>query len=283
MMAAHPSPGYQADWLNGWMAALGVTVLVTDARLAWTDDPVPHAWFDHPADEFPAVLFAALPTLEDLAESPLARNRPGLPELKRNLDFDVYQQRAAYERATGAVALGCTVTDLAEPDATTGLPHSPFDPSAPRGITLWQRALTCREAIDGPDAVARSLAGLGDRVTANGLGFDIRRLSPRAENTDNLVDPVVELLAFAALELFPTRGDGRRATTRGWTGPGMRAGAFTWGTWDELLDRWGIDAWLDRLYTGEHLPAPPVRFEVVPYQPTGSSDVTRGLASRRLP
>ena len=32
----HEAPGLPADWLNGWLAAIGVTVLIPGARLRWT-------------------------------------------------------------------------------------------------------------------------------------------------------------------------------------------------------------------------------------------------------
>lgn len=281
-MPVHFAPGLQADWLNGWLAGIGVTVALPDARLAWTPDPVPYAYFDHPEGDFAAALFQALPTPEALQASPLARKLAGHPELKRTVDLDVFTDRAAYERETGSTAIGCTITDLVEVDDRDGLPHSAFDPSVPKGITLWERAMTCRDAIVDAKMVDRTLAGLGERIKANGLGFDVRRLSTRAENTDNLVDPVVEILVFVALELFPIRGDGQRSSVRGWTGPGLRPGAFRWAAWEEPLDRWGIDAWLDRFHAGEHLEAPVATFESLPYQPTGKGDRTRAFASRRV-
>ena len=62
----HEAPGLPADWLNGWLAAIGVTVLIPGARLCWTDDGVPSAVFetDEPVD-LAKVVADALPTLRD--------------------------------------------------------------------------------------------------------------------------------------------------------------------------------------------------------------------------
>lgn len=283
-MPVHPTPGLPADWLNGWLAALGVTVILPDARLAWSEDPVPHAVVHHPTDHLAQHLLGALPTVEDLGRLAIARHL-GHAELKRNVPLAVYQERARYARTTpsGPTShlLASTLTDLIVEIDEASLPHSPFDVPVPRGITLWERAVSCRETITGREAVEAALEGRGQRVRLNGLAFDIRRVASRAENTPNLVVPIVELLAFAALTLFPIRGDGRREQTRGWSDRASRRGSFTWGTWTEPLDRWAIDAWLDRLYAGRR-PRATARFTTVPYQPTGSADVTRGYATERV-
>lgn len=280
-MARYPAPGLPADWLNAWLAAIGVTVLFPETRLAWSGDVVPYAVFDHTGRDLPGELFDRLPTVDDLAESPIARHLPNGPELKRNVTLEAFQQRARRERTYGRNALASTVTDLTDRAEQETLPHSPFDVPVPRGLTLWERAVACREAIPDSAAVAATLNGRGQRVTLNGLGFDVRRIDARAENITNMVLPTVEMLAFAALDLFPVRGDGRRDRTRGWTGPALRKGAFTWGTWSDPLDRWAIDTWLDRFHADER-PRAGSRFATVPYQPTGSSDVTRAYATERL-
>lgn len=284
-MPVHPALGLPADWLNGWLAALGVTVVLPDARLAWSEDPVPHAVVHHPAGDLAGSLLAALPTVEELGRLAIARHLPGHPELKRNVPLAVYRERARYARTTptGTTShlLASTLTDLIVEIDEERLPHSSFDVTAPKGITLWERAVSCCEAIAGREAVEAALQGRAERLKMNGLGFDIRRLAPRAENTPNLVLPTVEVLAFAALALFPIRGDGRRERTRGWSDRASRRGSFTWGTWTEPLDRWAVDAWLDRLYAGRR-PRATARFTTVPYQPVGKQDRTRGYATERV-
>ena len=34
-------PGLPAEWINGWLAAVGTTVLDSELRLSWTMDPSP--------------------------------------------------------------------------------------------------------------------------------------------------------------------------------------------------------------------------------------------------
>lgn len=278
-MPMHHAVGLPADWLNAWLAAIGITVVLPDARLAWSTDPLPHAVVHHPSERLGPALYEALPTTEELGAVSIARTLSGHPELKRNVSLNAYRSRADHERQTNGWTLASTVTDLTS-DAERQLPHSPFDVPAPRGITLWQRAVACREAIGDATVVDATLRGRGARVALNGLGFDIRRLDSRAENTTNLVLPVVELLAFTGLALYPVRGDGRRDRTRGWAGPVLRRGSFTWGVWSEPLDRWAVDAWLDRFYAGRPTGSTAV-FRTVPFQPTGSADVTRAYATER--
>jgi len=45
------APGLTADWLNAWLAAIGVTVLVPGIRLGWSADPLPVAHFDIPVGD----------------------------------------------------------------------------------------------------------------------------------------------------------------------------------------------------------------------------------------
>jgi len=99
---------------------------------------------------------------------------------------------------------------------------------------------------------------------------------------DVYADPVVELLAFAVLPLFPTRGDGRWIRQRLWTDSSTRRGAFHWIAWRPALDRWGIDALLD-------LPPQDIsgltlaKYRVVPYQPSARADTTRAYFAERVP
>ena len=73
----HETPGLPADWLNGWLAAIGVTVLVPGTRLCWTDDGVPSAVLEteQPVD-LPKVVAEALPTCADCAYVPLCGADP---------------------------------------------------------------------------------------------------------------------------------------------------------------------------------------------------------------
>ncbi len=285
------APGLTADWLNGWLAAIGATVLVPGLRLGWADEAVPFAVYesDDHLDVVPAIS-RALPTAESLGRSTIARKRPGEHHaFERHVTLDAYRERAELERREGGGHLAASVSDL-RVDADHGnLDHGAFDPAAP-GTTgpLWTRAEACQRklSMDQRESyVNASLLGNGHRMKVNGLGFDARRLATGVHDGslgEKYADPVVELMVFAALVLFPTRGDGRQIRQRGWQDRSTKRGAFCWSAWRPFLDRWGIDAFLDlgsRL-DGEFVLA---RYRVVPYQPSAIADTTRAYFAERVP
>jgi len=269
--------GWSADWLNGWLAAIGATVVLDGARLSWVGAARPVAVLHNGGDDLAAALHEALPTEEDLGRSSSARTLPGLPELPRNYGSKVFAARSRHARQHDDWSLGPAATDLGEVDVGEHLPHGPFDVPMPRGVTLHERVVSCRSEIDGPDVVRASLQGTPVLARTNGLGFDARRLEQGITDKGKiLVDPVVEVLAWCALRLFPVVVERGRVRARGWTGPATRAGSFRWGVWAEPLDRWAIDALIDARRWQRPL------FETVPYQRSGSSDVTRAYASRQV-
>lgn len=294
MSGEETAPGLRADWLNGWLAAIGATVLVPGLRLAWTDEPVPAACFAVASGEPAArVIGAAFPTVEDIGRLAIARHVDGTSEFPRTVTLDAYRDRARLERQTGGCSLAASVTDLtADPKKLGNLPHSPFDPPMPQGITLWQRLQACRATLaDDPGAaVEATLSGRATRVDGNGLGFDYRRLGSGVQpkgRTGMLVDPVVETLAFFGIGLFPARGGSDGERFRGWTLRSTRRGAFRWPVWAGSLDRWAIDALLDQAEAARGRPALCGRlgihawYQSVPYAPLTSADVTRAYASER--
>ncbi|MCZ7537436.1 MAG: hypothetical protein M5T61_17020 [Acidimicrobiia bacterium] len=289
-MREEHAPGLVVDWLNGWLAALGITALLPEVRLSWTGGAVPHAGYLLPADAPPLaeLVAAAMPTLDEIDELAIARRRSGCAEFTRNVSLGVYAERAQIARATGDWSLSATLTDLVTQIPRDGLPHSPFDPPVPKGITIWQRLRSCREAVTGVEDVECSLMRLGRRIGNNGLGFDARRLVAGVRQGGPQVDPVIEVLAFFGVACFPARGTGREARARGWLGPGRRPGSFRWCSWAPALDRWAIDALLDlaprarddtalarRLGIGEW-------YLTVPFRPLGPSDVTRAYGAERF-
>ncbi|MDA8312484.1 MAG: hypothetical protein M0Z46_18125 [Actinomycetota bacterium] len=283
MTTCHEAPGLTADWLNGWLAAIGATVLVPQLSLRWTDEVVPSAVFQGDVADVVQAVADALPTEASLDESVIARSRDGFLDFSRNVSLEAYRERAAVERETHSSLLAASVSDLREDADLANLEHGAFDPPAPRGETLWSRARKCAGVIPVDQRVQwvrQSLEGLGQRRPLNGLGFDARRLVGSADPSEVFADPVIELLCFEALALFPTRGDGRRRIfERGWTNRQTRRGAFEWAAWRPLLDRWAIDAFLDiaepdrRDVIG--------RWTVVPYQPRGD-ETNRAYFAERL-
>ncbi|MGH9224434.1 MAG: hypothetical protein ACRD2W_11800 [Acidimicrobiales bacterium] len=289
-MAEQEAPGLTVDWLNAWLAAIGVTVLVPGVRLRWTDDPVPLALFvlrdgSPPLSERVA---AAIPSLDDLQRLAIARWRQNRSELSRHVSLIAYADRSSMARACGDTSLSSSVTDLIADVPSDGLPHSPFDPPVPKGITLWERLVACRNATDGaPTSVSATLAGRGRRIASNGLGFDARRLVAGVRDAEKRVDPLLEVLAFFGTSLFPMRGNGAESRARGWTGPPSRLGAFQWCAWLPALDRWAIDALLD-LALGLSPRGARARclgisawYRTSPYRALGSSDVTRAYGAVR--
>ena len=288
MTVRHEAPGLPADWLNGWLAAIGVTVLIPGARLRWTDDGVPSALFetDEPVDLAKRVE-DALPTSQTLTRSAIARTLPRMEhDFSRNVTLAAFRERAGVERRNGEGILAASVSDLSAELKPDNLEHGAFDPPAPRGETLWSRATACARALATADLAERvrdTFEGSGRREALNGLGFDARRFPAGMHAArDVYADPVVELLAFAALPLFPTRGDGRRIRQRRWTDSSTRRGAFQWIAWRPALDRWAIDALLDLLPRdiGKLTLA---KYRVIPYQPAARADTTRAYFAERVP
>jgi hypothetical protein len=284
----HEAPGLPADWLNAWLAAIGVTVLVPGTRLRWTDAAVPFAVFEtnQPAD-LATLVADALPTAETLARAAIARTLPGTQhDFSRNVTLAAFGERAAVERRVGGGILAASVSDLSADLNPDSLEHGAFDPPAPRGETLWSRATACAQALATTDIAGRvrdTFSGSGRREALNGLGFDARRFPAGMHAArDVYADPVIELLAFAALPLFPTRADGRRVRQRLWTDGSTRRGALQWIAWRPALDCWGIDALLDlppRDVSGSSL----VKYRVIPYQPSARADTTRAYFAERVP
>jgi len=288
------APGLAADWLNGWLAAIGVCMLLPEARLRWTDEPVPTACFLLAGDApLPEAVASALPSAEQLQRLAITRHLDGRRELPRKVTLAAYLDRVAVERQTRDYTLSSTLTDLVPDQHTDDLPHSPFDPTVPKGITLWERVMKCRQAVEDPVTdLDATFAGKGRRVAANGLGFDARRLVAGVQAHDKRVDPLVELLAFLAMPLFPMRGNGQRADqarARGWEGPPGQTGAFRWCAWSAYLDGWAIDALIDLLPSARKERPVAKRLGItawyrsVPYRQLSTSDTTRAYGAEADP
>jgi hypothetical protein len=269
--------GLPADWLNGWLAAVGVTVLLPNTRLGWTDDPIPFARFDGPPD-LPSALWAALPSRDDLSRLATAGH-------ERRVSLDAYRTAARSARSAPRGAdwsLGSTLSDLREPLPLDGCLHSPLDPGAPRGITFTERVVACRDAVKDADQIAASLDGTGRRVVGMGLGFDVRRMRTGEQTAKLWIDPVVEMLAWAGMAFAPFRGNGFKCRARGWG-----TGGFGWCAWSPMLGRWAIDTLLDELAAVGPTPASLVRlgvtgrWESVAFE-ASPSDATRAFGSRRI-
>ena len=312
-MNSRECPGLPAEWVNGWLAAVGTTVLDPDIKLSWTSDPSPIAVLHHTENDPAVAVSEAWPDKKRLEEMPLARDHEGCAALERKVPVEVFVERVNASRGhSDAWTLTSSLTDLALDSGKAA--HAPFDPAGPGTIKwLHHRLLKVYEHIPHHDpagvaeVVEEALDGISVPVRDNGLGFDISRLPDRAHEGGGLimVEPVVEVLAFFGLALLPVRGDGirkrqERARQRGFGIGGRREGEFAWPAWRQPLDRWGIDALLDAWHQtwkprkvssglkwhtcesdwgkiGVH-----AGWETRSYRPTASADSTRGFSSERI-
>lgn len=292
-MVHHIARGLPADWLNAWLAAIGVTVLVSDARLGWTDDPVPRARFSVPDGHDLATLIAnALPTTTRIEEMAFAG-------LNQSVSPDDYHDAAQRARESSDDTLAVVVTDLAGSASGEALVKGNFNVGMEGKESLDRRLLRCRRDLPDGEALTRlaadTLDGRGRRTNANGLGFDYRRLAgPVPEEALRTADPLIECLCFFGTTLFHTRGNGHRLHQRGWPDRATRRHGFLWPTWRPALDRWAIDGLLDLAYAAfKNGAGRPTRladlghwglnglYGSVPFEKAGRS-VTKGYAAERL-
>ena len=251
-------PGLCADSVLGWLAAVGTTVLDKRLRLHWTTDAAPFAVLSSNKDPFNTLFDAWLDGVL-LNDMPISPNwMRGSQPMKRNVPVESFRERAKMARRhRHSWVLSSTMTDLQVGKGGI-VEHGPFDPPVPQGLTLHDRLLnlhkTLAKSLRKP--FMDSLLGQAPRVQGNGLGFDHARLGSLADETDRrLIDPVVEVLAFFGLSLFPVRGDGvdvrpelQKGRQRGWLpfdDNGTTIQRFVWPAWSQPLDSAGIDALLD--------------------------------------
>ena len=288
-MSTFRAVGLRGNWLNGWLAAIGVTVLLPGTRLSWSSDVIPTASFEHEGD-LADDLAGAIPSEEDINDLTIARHHSkSAVELPRRVDPDAFADRARLARASRDGSLETTITDLVVEDGGW-CAHAPFDPPVPKGLTLHERLSTVRAAIDGDvhSAIEDSLCGRARRSQGNGLGFDALRFASGVQaQADVAIDPIVELACFYGTLLLPVRGGGSTIRQRGWTQRTLRRHAFAWPVWQPPLGRWAIDGLLDIAWSGQPLTALKVwgisgLFGSVAQQPRSRSDVSRAYASERL-
>ena len=293
-------PGLPGGWINGWLAAVGATVLDARLRLHWTAGGAPLAVLSAAEVDPIAAIVESWPDAALLSRLPIAKDWKGVGEFRRKVPVDAFAARARAARGDPyAWTLSSTMTDLCVNEAGE-VAHAPFDPAGPGTIKwLHHRLVKVNEHVE-PTAgrIGDSLAGRAVRVKDNGLGFDQTRLGSQADDGSIWVDPVVEVLAFFGLALLPVRGLGAdrrldrfadvRERQRGW-----RKGSesrdprrFHWPAWEQPLDTSGIDALLDAwnpkkrhtwTLVGVH-----AGWQAVPFQRRATADTTRAYGAERL-
>ena len=294
-------PGLPASWVNAWLAAIGVTVLAPCLRLHWTAEDAPVAVLSSAGLDPVEALVAAWPDEAFLRELPLAESWNGAGVLERKVSVEQFVARVGKARGHPfAWTLSSTMTDLSI-DENGEVAHAPLDPAGP-GTTKWLHSRLLRtHELAGPVSEERlrgSLLGQADRVKSNGLGFDCTRLGSLADASDLWIEPMVELLAFFGLAVFPVRGRGvdRRLSRlgdpderqRGWRkAPGSNEPRrLVWPAWRQPLDAAGVDALLDGWNPwhkqtwaafGVH-----AAWRSVRYQRRGSADNTRAIGAEVL-
>ena len=298
-MSESVCPGLPAGWVNGWLAAVGATVLDPRLRLHWTEEDTPVAVLSSESHEPAAALVESWPTRELMDDLPIAADWRNACKLERQVTVDDFRGRAMEARGIPASwTLSSTMTDLSV-DQNGKVAHAPFDAAGPGTIKwLHYRILRLHKKVGPPEPsrLRASLMGQASRIKDNGLGFDQSRLGSLAGKTDPWVAPVVELLAFFGLALLPMRGRGadRRERgnpderQRGWRNPpgSDEPREFVWPAWKQPLDAWGIDALLDvwnpwRRATwrsaGVH-----AGWHSVRYERRAKADATRAIGAKRL-
>ncbi len=292
--------GLPASWVNAWLAGIGVTVLDPRIQLRWTEEDTPVAVLSSVELDPVEALVEAWPKVAFLNDLPIAQNWNGAGELKRRVPVEQFVARVRCARGhPHAWTLSSTMTDLSV-EQNGEVAHAPFDPAGPGTIKwLHHRLLKVHNAIGQvcEDRLRSSLLGQANRLQNNGLGFDSTRLGSLADASDPWIEPVIELLAFFGLAVFPVRGRGvdRRfgrhgdpdERQRGWQKvQGTKERRFVWPAWRQRLDSAGIDALLDswnprrkQTWTilGVH-----AAWESVQFQRRGKNDNTRGIGARLL-
>ena len=293
-------PGLPASWINGWLAAVGATVLDDRIRLRWTMEGEPLAVLSAAEVDPVDALAESWPDKAMLADLPIAERWNSAGVLRRKIPVDAFIARARAARSHRYCwTLSSTATDLCV-DEDGDVAHAPFDPAGP-GTVKWlhHRLMKLHQRVEPSEArIRESLAGWAVRVNDNGLGFDQTRLGSQSDKTSMWIDPVVEELAFFGLAILPVRGDGgdrqldRRADVtgrqRGWrTTAGSRSPRrFHWPAWRRPLDSAAIDALLDawrpdRKSTWSRVEVH-AGWRSVQFERRSSADTTRGFGAERL-
>jgi len=289
--------GVPASWINGWLAGVGATVLDSRIRLHWSEDTNRAVLTALDVDPLES-LAASWPSQELIADLPIARDWEDAGKLDRNVTTEVFAQRACAARNhPQSWALSSTMTDLCV-DKSNAVRAAKFNPPAPRGFTLHDRVTAAHRLVEDPSRarILASLMGEAAREKVNGLGFDQSRLGSLADNSNPWTDPVVELLAFFGLAIFPMRGSDQRlgklssgdARQKGWqkSSDGGTSRSFHWPAWSQPLDVDGIDALMDVWDSRKRSQWPLVgvhaAWRTLEFESRTDKDVTRAFGSERL-
>lgn len=295
--------GLPAEWLTGWLAAIGITKLEPRIELSWTPGAKPRAVLSGTVDIVGSLL-ASWPSEERIQDMPIATEWEDTATMdKFNVPVEVFQERVqASLQHRDAWTLSSTMTDLFvhEKKKVKLTSNSRFNVRKGGGGTIYPRLVKLTQNLDISKArIQASLNGTGQHVSAYGLGFDL----PSLYLSDTVIsagqtDPAISILAFFGLSLFPCGGNGvpepkknagksRRNNlfTRGWGNDKDGQFAFFWPAWSKPLDYYAIDALLSLWDPGRkdewELLGITQALQTVPFVAEGS-DRRIGYGSRKI-
>ena len=178
-------PGLPGAWINGWLAAVGATVLDARVQLHWTTDGAPLAMLSASEVDPVAALVESWPDATLLSGLPIAEDWMGTSGIQRKVLVGAFVERARAARGHPySWTLSSTMTDLCV-DEHGEVAQAPFDPAGP-GTIKWLHHRLMKVHGHVEPAVGRirdSLTGRAVRVKDNGLGFDQTRLGSQADET----------------------------------------------------------------------------------------------------
>ena len=291
--------GVPANWINSWLAAVGATVLDARVRLHWTDGNI--AVLSAEDDDPISLLASSWPSEKMLFELPISSRWKDAGVMERKIMVDVFQRRVRAARGhPQSWTLSSTLSDL-NVDKNGEVAHAPFDPPGP-GTVKWLhhrlRKIHLHVTEPAPERIRASLVGEAPRVKDNGLGFDLTRIGSGADRTDCWTDPILEVMAFFGLALFPMRGAGvdarrpgagfDRGRQRGWrrTSGSGNTRSFHWPMWSQRLNADGIDALLDAWDPAKkgkwNLLGVHAGWKSAAYKTSSTSDPTRAYGAERI-
>ena len=159
-------PGLPGTWINGWLAAVGATVLDARIRLHWTTHGAPLAVFSAAEVDPVTALVESWPDAALLSGLPIAKSWKGAGDVQRKVPVEAFAARARAARGHPYCwTLSSTMTDLCV-DEHGEVAHAPFDPAGPGTIKwLHHRLMKVHEHVEPAAGRLRdSLTGQAVRV-----------------------------------------------------------------------------------------------------------------------
>ena len=136
-------PGVPAEWINGWLAAVGATVLDPRIRLHWTTDGAPLAVLSAAEIDPVDALVESWPDITLLSDLPIAENWKGAGKVQRKVPVKAFVERTRAARGHRySWTLSSTMTDLCV-DKNGEVAHAPFDPAG----RMWGAGYGCRRGL----------------------------------------------------------------------------------------------------------------------------------------